>query len=97
LLPESKPELEKLTTLLTENPGLSIEIEGHTDNTGAESHNQTLSENRAKAVYDYLITAGIGKSRLTLKGYGFSRPVAGNESEEGKQKNRRTEVKILKL
>lgn len=97
LLPESKPELEKLTTLLTENPGLSIEIEGHTDNTGTESHNQLLSENRAKAVYDYLITAGIGKSRLSWKGYGFSRPVAGNESEEGKQKNRRTEVKILKL
>jgi outer membrane protein OmpA-like peptidoglycan-associated protein len=97
LLPESKPELDKLANLLVENPGLSIEIEGHTDNTGSEIYNQTLSENRAKAVYDYLILAGIDSNRLSWKGFGFSQPVASNDTEEGKRQNRRTEVKILKL
>jgi len=92
---ESIAELDRLVTLLKNTPGLRIQISGHTDNRGSADYNQKLSENRAKAVVDYLIEKGIAQDRLQYKGYGFSSPVATNDNEEGRQMNRRTEFEIL--
>lgn len=96
LRPESRRELENLTNLLKQNPSLKIEISGHTDNVGTATYNQQLSDKRAKAVVVYLTNKGINSSRLQHKGYGESQPIASNDTDEGKQKNRRTEFKILK-
>jgi len=95
LRPESKPELDKLLALLKKIPSLKVEISGHTDNKGSEEYNLKLSEDRAKAVVDYLVAAGIDPTRLTYKGYGFSQPIASNETDEGRQLNRRVEFKII--
>lgn len=92
---ESEAELANLFKLLTDNPTLRIEISGHTDNRGSESHNQKLSEDRAHAVVNYLVGKGIPIMRLTFKGYGLSKPVATNLTDEGRQLNRRTEFKVL--
>jgi outer membrane protein OmpA-like peptidoglycan-associated protein/tetratricopeptide (TPR) repeat protein len=91
---ESKAELNKLVALLKAQPKVKAEIGGHTDNTGNKQKNITLSQNRAKAVYDYLVTNGIDAARLTYKGYGDSKPVATNATEEGRHQNRRTEFVI---
>ena len=93
---ESIAELNQLVRLLNETPTLNIEISGHTDNVGSASYNKTLSENRAKAVVNYLTKKGISAERLEFTGYGFSQPVASNDTEEGRQQNRRTEFKVLK-
>ncbi len=95
LRPESEAELDRLYKMLTENPTLKIEISGHTDNVGSASYNQKLSESRANSVVNYLLDKGIDPSRLTFKGYGFNRPVAKNDTEEGRQQNRRTEFEIM--
>lgn len=92
---ESKPELRKLIDFLTLNPTVHIEVSGHTDNVGGNQFNQTLSENRAKAVQQYLIVNGINAGRLTAKGYGETEPVATNDTDENRSKNRRTEFKII--
>jgi outer membrane protein OmpA-like peptidoglycan-associated protein/tetratricopeptide (TPR) repeat protein len=92
---ESTAELEKLTELLKNNPLMKIEISGHTDNVGEMKYNQVLSENRAKAVYDYLIAHGIAKERLTYKGYGQTKPIDTNDTDAGRANNRRTEFKVL--
>lgn len=81
--------------MLRSNPDRKVEIGGHTDNVGSEEANRVLSENRSKSVVDYLISKGIDASRLTWKGYGESVPVADNESDEGRAKNRRTEFKVV--
>jgi outer membrane protein OmpA-like peptidoglycan-associated protein len=94
LLSSSRQELNLLHTLLTENPQVHIEIHGHTDNIGEETDNQILSEARARAVYDWLITKGIAASRLSFKGFGETRPIDTNETEEGRQENRRTEFVV---
>lgn len=95
LKPESKAELNKLIAFLKQNPSIKIELSGHTDNSGDKKFNQTLSTNRAKAVYDYLIKeGGISPQRLTYRGYGDTRPKVPNDSPENKAKNRRTEFKI---
>lgn len=94
LLESSFVELNTLVRLLEENPTLSIVVEGHTDNQGSEQYNMTLSEKRAGAVVDYLKEKGIESARLQAKGYGFSRPLETNDTEEGRAKNRRTEIKI---
>lgn len=91
LLPESYPELNKLVRVLQTNAALRVEIAGHTDNIGDKRLNQTLSEYRAKVVANYLIRRGIAATRLTAKGYGGSRPVVDNASEEGRAQNRRVE------
>lgn len=93
--PESKSELQKLIDFLLFNPTLRIEISGHTDNVGNDALNQTLSENRAKAVYDYLIANKMDASRLVFKGYGKTQPIAPNTTDEDRSKNRRTEFKII--
>jgi len=95
LRPESKTELDGLIQLMKDNPTLKIEISGHTDNIGSAEYNKKLSEQRAKAVVDYLIAAGISSDRLTYVGYGFEKPIAPNTTEEGRQLNRRTEFKII--
>lgn len=95
LLPDSYPELEKLIGLLNQNPTMKIEVSGHTDNTGTHEHNQQLSENRAKAVVDYLVSKGVAASRLTYKGYADTKPVADNSTPEGRALNRRTEMKVV--
>jgi outer membrane protein OmpA-like peptidoglycan-associated protein len=92
---ESKAELQNLIDLLNEIPSLKIEISGHTDNVGSKSSNQTLSENRAKSVVDYLVEKGISPDRLTYKGYGQEKPIADNATAEGRQQNRRTMFEVL--
>ena len=96
LLSESKVELQKLIDFLTLNKTLIIEIEGHTDNVGSEEMNQNLSESRAKKVYGYLIDHGIDDQRMKYSGYGLSRPISSNETDDGRALNRRTEFKIIK-
>lgn len=97
LLPESKVELQQLISFLQKNPKVAIEISGHTDNVGEDRTNMLLSENRAKAVYSYLIANKINASRLTYKGYGETRPAGENDTEEGRQRNRRTEFSITRI
>ncbi|MDN5289584.1 MAG: hypothetical protein JWR38_5858 [Mucilaginibacter sp.] len=92
---ESKTELIKLIEFLNVNPKVHIEISGHTDNVGADQNNQILSENRAKSVYQYLVTNGVAAGRLVFKGYGKTQPIAPNDTEENRAKNRRTEFKII--
>ena len=91
----SEYELDKVVELLNQNPKLRIELGGHTDNVGQDDANQRLSEQRAKAVYEYLVKKGIAADRLTYKGYGETQPVATNDTEEGRGENRRTEIKVL--
>jgi len=95
LLEKSFAELDVLFIILLSQPSLKIEIGGHTDNTGNENENYTLSENRAKAVVDYLVSKGIVKERLTHKGYGPVRPVVPNDTEEERKKNRRVEFRVI--
>ncbi len=95
LKPESKAELNKLVAFLNLNKTLRIELSGHTDNVGEKKMNQLLSQNRAKSVYDYLITNGIDAKRLTYKGYGDTKPKVKNDSDENRQENRRTEFKVI--
>ena len=92
---ESTAELDKLVQFLVVNPKLKIEIGGHTDNQGKKLDNTTLSNNRAKSVYDYLIANKIEAARLTFKGYADSKPINDNLSEQNRSKNRRTEFKII--
>lgn len=89
---ESKPTLERIVSVLKSKADWQMTIEGHTDSTGSAAHNQTLSENRAKAVRDFLTAAGIAPVRLTAVGYGSDRPVAGNDTELGRAQNRRVEL-----
>lgn len=97
LLPESLVELDRLLQFMNRNPYVSIEISGHTDNTGSDAHNIDLSRRRAEAVYDYLAGGRITKGRMTYKGYGAAKPVAGNETPEGRAANRRTEFRITSV
>lgn len=95
LRPESKAELARIVTIMNENPTIKVEISGHTDSDGSDAFNKDLSERRAQSVVSYLIEHGILKDRLVAKGYGESKPIASNKTEEGKQMNRRTEFTIL--
>ena len=97
LTPASLVELDKLVVLLSENPTISIEISGHTDNIGKADANLLLSESRAKAVVDYLASKKIDAKRLAYKGFGLTNPIADNATEMGRALNRRTEMKIVGL
>ncbi|MCM0084157.1 OmpA family protein [Geomonas sp. Red32] len=93
--PEYRDEVAKVGDFMRKYPSTTAVIEGHTDNVGTYEHNMDLSQRRAQAVVDYMVTNfGIDRSRLTARGYGFSRPVADNATDEGKQKNRRIEAVI---
>ncbi len=94
---ESYPELERLRKLLDSYSDMRIEIGGHTDNRGALKYNTDLSEARAKAVVDYLVSAGIGRSRLEYKGYAYLQPIDTNDTDDGRQQNRRVEFKVLSV
>jgi hypothetical protein len=95
LEPTSFAELDKLVEFMTDNPGIRIEIEGHTDDVGTDEYNNDLSMKRARSVFDYLSVHGISEQRLSYIGYGESRPVSSNESDEGRSLNRRTEIRIM--
>lgn len=92
---KSTPELQKMLRLLNENPQVRIQVSGHTDNVGASDYNQQLSLKRATSVYQYLIDHGVDKKRVQFKGFGATRPVADNNTEAGRQQNRRIEVAIV--
>jgi len=94
LLPKSYASLNDVVKVLKENPELKLSIEGHTDSEGSENDNKLLSENRAKAVLDYLVQKGVSKKRLTALGYGEEKPIADNSTSDGKAKNRRVEMKL---
>jgi outer membrane protein OmpA-like peptidoglycan-associated protein len=97
LKPESKTELEKMIEFLLENPKVSIELSGYTDNIGDDAYNLELSKNRAKAVFNYLVANKILPNRLSYKGYGKTNPMATNGTEDGRANNRRTEFLITKV
>lgn len=90
--PESQPIIDQIAQLLKDNPELKLSIEGHTDNVGTPQNNKVLSENRAKAVMNAVVSSGIDASRLTSVGWGQERPIADNRTEDGRAKNRRVEI-----
>ncbi len=94
---KSLSELNNVLEILTENPGIIVEISGHTDNTGSESYNQTLSERRAEQVYNEIVKNQIDQRRLSYKGFGDQKPIESNETEEGRQSNRRIEFRVLRI
>ncbi|HAC24867.1 MAG TPA: hypothetical protein DCE81_08125 [Cytophagales bacterium] len=96
LKPESFTELNKVVDFLNQNPTVEIEIGGHTDFVGTDEYNQKLSQGRTQSVVDYLVTQGIGRGRLTPRGYGESQPIDTNETDEGRANNRRVEFTVLK-
>lgn len=96
LRPESFIELNRVVKLLTENPAIEIEMSAHTDSRGSDEYNFKLSDNRARSVMEYIISKGIDSQRIASHGYGETKPVATNETDEGRQLNRRVEFKILK-
>jgi len=95
LRPESFVELNRLINLLQDYPEMKIAIHGHTDNVGDDAMNLELSKNRAKSVFDYLVQGGINAERLQSDGFGATRPMDSNDTEEGRQNNRRTEFVVL--
>jgi outer membrane protein OmpA-like peptidoglycan-associated protein len=95
LSPVSRVELGKVVDLMMQNPTVVIEVGGHTDNVGSEETNMRLSHDRAMSVRQFLVGAGVPESRVQAKGYGETNPVASNETEEGRQANRRTEIIII--
>jgi len=96
LRPESGPELDRMVTTMNENPKLVIELGGHTDNVGGNELNQKLSQDRADSVREYFIGKGIEPDRVASKGFGENKPVATNDTDEGRQQNRRVEFLIVK-
>jgi len=95
LLPSSYPTMEQLANTLQEEKNLMIEIRGHTDNVGSNRYNKKLSIERAKSVYDFLIESGIDETRLKYRGFGNNDPIAENDTEFGRQLNRRVEIKVV--
>jgi OmpA-OmpF porin, OOP family len=93
---ESFVELNKVVDFLKQNPSVEIEIAGHTDSKGADTYNQSLSQGRSQSVVDHLVSEGIDVSRLTAHGYGESKPLESNDTEEGRANNRRVEFTVLK-
>ena len=91
LLPESFTELNKLVNIMHQNNSMTVEIHGHTDDQGGAVHNQKLSENRAKSVFEYLAQQGVKRGRMSIQGFGLSKPKDSNATDEGRQKNRRVE------
>lgn len=95
LRPESYPELDKVVELMEQNPGLFIEIGGHTDDKGSDEYNEKLSQGRAEAVRDYITSQFIESARVTARGYGESKPEVANDTDDNRQVNRRVEFTIL--
>lgn len=93
---ESFVELDRVVKLLNENPAIEIEMSAHTDSKGSDEYNFKLSDNRAKSVRDYIVSKGIAENRISSQGYGETKPVATNDTDDGRQLNRRVEFTILK-
>lgn len=91
----AKSLLDKVADALIARPDIKVEIDGHTDGKGTDAYNQPLSENRAKSVAFYLATKGVDKDRMTAKGFGKSMPIADNSTDEGREQNRRVELKVI--
>jgi OOP family OmpA-OmpF porin len=96
LRPESFVELDRVVKLLTENPAIEIEMSAHTDSRGSDEYNFKLSDNRARSVMEYILSKGIAPARIISQGYGETKPVSTNDTDEGRQLNRRVEFTILK-
>ena len=94
LEPESLPILDEVAQVLTDNPGFRVQVEGHTDTTGGEGHNQTLSERRAEVVVRYLVDKGVAADRLKSKGFSSSQPLDTNTTTAGRDNNRRVEFVV---
>lgn len=92
---ESFPELDRLIEVIKQTPGMRVEIDGYTDDQGSDSYNQELSVRRARAVVDYMVEHGIERTKLVPRGYGKSKPLAGNDTEEGRAQNRRVEFRFV--
>ena len=93
--PESYPELDKVVALMEQNPGLQIEIGGHTDDKGSDEYNEKLSQGRADAVRQYITSQFIEPGRVTSRGYGESKPEVLNDTDANRQINRRVEFTIM--
>jgi outer membrane protein OmpA-like peptidoglycan-associated protein len=94
LKPGAREKLAKVAGILLAYPGLNIEVGGYTDNVGADAMNQTLSENRAGSVRDYLVNQGVATAAVSAKGFGNTLPVASNDNSAGRQQNRRVELLV---
>ena len=95
LKPEFRATLDKVAQSLIQYPNSLVDVYGHTDSTGSDAFNQTLSESRARTVMNYLISRGVPASRLRSQGFGETMPVASNDTADGRQRNRRVEIKIV--
>ncbi len=95
LKPEFRDTLDKIAASMNQYPNSLIDVYGHTDSTGSDAYNQTLSENRARTVASYLSQHGVAAARIRSQGFGETMPVASNDTAEGRTKNRRVEIKIV--
>jgi len=93
--PQFRPVLDQLAMSISQYPGTIVRVEGHTDSTGSAAYNQALSENRAASAAGYLIQRGVNNTRIEAVGYGFTRPIADNNTVEGRAQNRRVEILII--
>lgn len=94
LRPAAREKLAKISGIVLAHPGLKLEVEGHTDSVGGDAYNQTLSEERARAVQEYLVAQGVSPAGITAKGFGKTMPVADNSTAAGRQRNRRVELVV---
>jgi outer membrane protein OmpA-like peptidoglycan-associated protein len=94
LRPLAREKLAKVAGIISGHPGLSLDVEGHTDSVGGDEYNQQLSEQRGSSVRDFLILQGMAEKSVTSKGFGKTQPVASNDNAEGRQQNRRVELVI---
>jgi outer membrane protein OmpA-like peptidoglycan-associated protein len=94
LMPGAREKLAKVSGILLAHPGLTMEIDGHTDSVGSDDFNQTLSEQRAESVRDFLAEEGVPAGSISAKGFGKTQPVASNDTPEGRQRNRRVEIVV---
>jgi outer membrane protein OmpA-like peptidoglycan-associated protein len=97
LQPQFRPTLEKIAGSLSDYPNSLVDVYGHTDSVGRAAFNQTLSENRARTVGDYLTTHNVAAGRIRTQGFGLTQPVAPNDTADGRAKNRRVEIKIVPI
>jgi outer membrane protein OmpA-like peptidoglycan-associated protein len=97
LKPEFRTTLDQIADNLKQYPDSLIDVYGHTDSTGSPQYNQTLSENRAATVANYLAMRGVSDARIRSRGYGETMPIAGNDTDQGRARNRRVEIKIVPI
>ena len=97
LKPQFRDTLDRIAASMIQYPSSLIDVYGHTDSTGSDAYNQTLSENRARTVANYLSSRGVSAARVRSQGYGETMPVASNETDEGRARNRRVEIKIVPI